>query len=114
MNSPTCITNTDQCDFVGTDCCFQEPSGPPCWAMPPMAGMKDGIAIMTGGGIGEPFCDDFYNDFYGDVEEMRMYCGSGSRGLFVEGFTTRYGPKLGSNMFAWTQVHGGSQQDSQV
>ena len=54
MNSPTCITNTDQCDFVGTDCCFQEPSGPPCWAMPPMTGMKDGIAIMTGGGIGEP------------------------------------------------------------
>ena len=32
MNSPTCITNRDACDFVGNDCCVQEPSGIPCWA----------------------------------------------------------------------------------
>jgi len=113
MNSPTCITNRDACDFVGNDCCIQEPSGIPCWApIHGSDGIKGEMSILVGGGVGQPFCDDFYNDFYGDVTEMRMYCGTNGR-QFVEGLTTRYGPAPGSNIFAWSQVHGGSQQDSQ-
>ena len=113
MSSPTCITNRDACDFVGNDCCIQEPSGIPCWApIYGSDGMKGEMSILVGGGVGSPFCDDFYNEFYGDVTEMRMYCGTAGR-QFVEGLATRYGPAPGSNIFAWSQVHGGSQQDSQ-
>ena len=100
MNSPTCITNRDACDFVGNDCCVQEAASLPCWA--PIHGtdsMKGEMSILVGGGVGSPFCDDFYNDFYGDVTEMRMYCGTAGR-QFVEGLTTRYGPAPGSNIFA--------------
>ena len=32
LNSPTCIRNRDACDFVGNDCCIQEPFDIPCWA----------------------------------------------------------------------------------
>ena len=76
-------------------------------------GLQGEISVLTGGhlNVGQPFCDDYYNEIYGDVEEMRMYCGSGSR-PYVEGIATRYGPRPGENMFAWTQVHGGRQMDS--
>ena len=104
MNSPECVTNKDQCEFVGNDCCFQG-QGIPC-------GLQGDMSILTGGGIGEPFCDDFYTEYYGYVEEMRLYCGNMNR-QFVEGLTTRYGPKPGLNLFAWSSLHGGSQQDSQ-
>ena len=113
MNSPTCITNRDTCNFVGNDCCVQEPATFQCWApIHGSGGMKGEMTILVGAGIGSPFCDDFYNEFYGDVTEMRMYCGTAGR-QFVEGLATRYGPAPGSNIFAWSQVHGGSQQDSQ-
>merc|ERR1712131_10226 len=68
---------------------------------------------MGSSGIGEPFCDDFYTEYYGYVEEMRLYCGNMNR-QFVEGLTTRYGPKPGMNLFAWSNLHGGSRQDSQI
>ena len=56
---------------------------------------------MVGSSVAKPFRDEFYKEVYGDVTEMRKYCESGRR--FVEGFTTRFEPLPGSNIFAWSQ-----------
>ena len=106
MNSPTCITSKDQCELNEDTCCYQGLD------IPCLLPRQGDMSIMTGGGTGEPFCDEFYNTFYGYVEEMRLYCGSTNRAFFVEGFKTRYGRRPGSNVYAWTNIHGGKQYDS--
>ena len=69
--------------------------------------------LVSSDGIGTEFCDDFFWNYYGWVEEMKLYCGPPGRNL-LEGLTTRYGPVPGSNVFVWSSIHGGNQADSSI
>ena len=79
--------------------------------LPNFAGSDISNQIPNNGQPGQ-FCDNFYNDWYGPMTELRLYCnngdnynGGGSEGE-VRGVQGRYGPKPGGNTYTWGPTHG--------
>ena len=54
------------------------------------------------------FCDDEYA-FYGQIEELKLWCDP-IKGQ-VKGLTARHGPKPGESKYAWSMVHGSSNDE---
>ena len=54
------------------------------------------------------FCDDEYT-FYGQIEELKLWCDP-VKGQ-VKGLSARHGPKPGESKYAWSMVHGSSNDE---
>ena len=66
------------------------------------------MSVFVGSGVGDQFCHNEYYNSYGKVLEIRLHCGN----TIVTGIHVRHGPKKGSNLFEWTDPHGGLSADS--
>ena len=56
------------------------------------------------------FCDDEYT-FYGQIEELKLWCDP-VKGQ-VKGLSARHGPKPGESKYAWSMVHGSSNDETE-
>ena len=68
------------------------------------------MSFYVGLGVGNQFCDYEMYTFYGEVNEIRLHCGN----TIVRGIEVRHGPRQGSNLTRWTDIHGGWTADSRT
>ena len=97
-----CIWNSDFCKADDT-CCHGKPGEKPCVS-------EDEMSFYVGLGVGTQFCDYEMYTFYGEMNEIRLHCGN----TIVNGIEVRHGPRQGSNLTRWTDIHGGWTADSRT
>lgn len=126
--NPNCVYNVDDCNSMSGNCCAnQELCGVQECLLhvmtvcniqfdnktnSPISNVKKHSDIFFGSETviegSKNFCDDEFT-FYGQIEELKLWCDP-VQGR-VKGISARHGPKPGESKYAWSMIHGSSNNE---